>query len=169
MINKECFTARWIEEKSKELNYPDKNIIEKVIHAFSLLDMLAASGCPFHFKGGSSLMLLLKEQRHRLSIDIDIICPPGTEIEEYLQSYKDYGFIDYKPIERIQRGTDIPKSHSKFFYQVAFLDGIDRKELPLQTANRSGALLPAPAAHVRALPSGPYWLSQHACPFPMPP
>mgnify|MGYP000019498171 FL=1 len=47
MINKECFTARWIEEKSKELNYPDKNIIEKVIHAFSLLDMLAASGCPF--------------------------------------------------------------------------------------------------------------------------
>ena len=73
-------------------------------------------------------MLLLKEQRHRLSIDIDIICPPGTEIEEYLQSYKDYGFIDYKPIERIQRGTDIPKSHSKFFYQVAFLDGIDRKE-----------------------------------------
>lgn len=34
MINKECFTARWIEEKSKELNYPDKNIIEKVIHAF---------------------------------------------------------------------------------------------------------------------------------------
>ena len=29
MINKECFTARWIEEKSKELNYPDKNIIEK--------------------------------------------------------------------------------------------------------------------------------------------
>lgn len=128
MINKECFTARWIEEKSKELNYPDKNIIEKVIHAFSLLDMLAASGCPFHFKGGSSLMLLLKEQRHRLSIDIDIICPPGTEIEEYLQSYKDYGFIDYKPIERIQRGTDVPKSHSKFFYQVAFLDGVDRKE-----------------------------------------
>lgn len=128
MINKECFTAKWIEDKSKELNYPDKNIIEKVIHAFSLLDMLAASGCPFHFKGGSSLMLLLKDRRHRLSIDIDIICPPGTEMEEYLQAYKDYGFIDYKPVERIQRGTDIPKTHSKFFYQVAFIDGIDRRE-----------------------------------------
>lgn len=128
MINKECFTTEWIEDKSKELNYPDKNIIEKVIHAFSLLDMLAGSGCPFHFKGGSSLMLLLKDQRHRLSIDIDIICPPGTEIEEYLQAYKDYGFIDYKPVERIQRGTEIPKTHSKFFYQVAFIDGIDRRE-----------------------------------------
>lgn len=128
MINKECFTTEWIEDKSKELNYPDKNIIEKVIHAFSLLDMLADSGCPFHFKGGSSLMLLLKDQRHRLSIDIDIICPPGTEIEEYLQAYKDYGFIDYKPVERILRGTEIPKTHSKFFYQVAFIDGIDRRE-----------------------------------------
>lgn len=61
MINKKCFTTEWIEDKSKELNYPDKNIIEKVIHAFSLLDMLAGSGCPFHFKGGSSLMLLLKD------------------------------------------------------------------------------------------------------------
>ena len=121
MINKECFTTEWIEDKSKELNYPDKNIIEKVIHAFSLLDMLADSGCPFHFKGGSSLMLLLKDQRHRLSIDIDIICPPGTEIEEYLQAYKDYGFIDYKPVERIQRGTEIPKTHSKFFYEVLTL------------------------------------------------
>lgn len=128
MISKECFTSKWIHDKTTELNYPDKNIVEKVIHAFSLLDMLAASGCPFHFKGGSSLMLLLKDQRHRLSIDIDIICPPGTEIEEYLQAYRDYGFIDYKHIERIQRGTDIPKSHSKFFYKIAYLDGVDRNE-----------------------------------------
>ena len=41
MISKECFTAAWIDEKSKELQYNDKNIIEKVIRAFSLLDMLA--------------------------------------------------------------------------------------------------------------------------------
>lgn len=128
MISKECFTSEWIEAKCRETNYPDKTIIEKVIHAFALLDMLAASGCPFHFKGGSSLMLLLKARRHRLSIDIDIICPPGTEIGKYLQSYKDYGFIDYKPIERIQRGPDVPKTHSKFFYQVAFLDEVDRRE-----------------------------------------
>lgn len=128
MISKECFTAAWIEEKSKELQYNDKNIIEKVIRAFSLLDMLAQSGCPFFFKGGSCLMLLLRTGRHRLSIDIDIICPPGTDIEKYLKAYKDFGFIDYKSVERIQRGTDIPKTHSKFFYQVAFLDDCDRRE-----------------------------------------
>ena len=72
-------------------------------------------------------MLLLKNGRHRLSIDIDIICPPGTDIEDYLNAYKDFGFIDYKPIDRIQRGTDIPKTHSKFFYQVAFIDDSDRQ------------------------------------------
>ena len=58
MIHKKCFTTEWIDQKSIELNYSDKNLIEKVIRAFSLLDMLASSGCPFHFKGGSSLMLL---------------------------------------------------------------------------------------------------------------
>ena len=67
MINKECFTTEWISAKSKEFGYPDRNIIEKVIRAFSLLDMLAASGCPFHFKGGSCLMLLLTDQPYRLS------------------------------------------------------------------------------------------------------
>lgn len=128
MISKECFTTAWIDQKSKEFEYKDKNIIEKVIRAFSLLDMLAQSGCPFHFKGGSCLMLLLKNGRHRLSIDIDIICPPGTDIEQYLKEYKDFGFIDYKSVERIQRGTDIPKSHSKFFYQVAFMDDSCRQE-----------------------------------------
>lgn len=128
MISKDCFTAAWIDNKSKELQYNDKNIIEKVIRAFSLLDMLAQSGCPFHFKGGSCLMLLLKDRRHRLSIDIDIICPPGTDIEQYLKAYKEYGFIDYKSVERIQRGTDIPKTHSKFFYQVAFIDDSERQE-----------------------------------------
>jgi hypothetical protein len=34
MISKECFTAAWIDEKSRELQYNDKNIIEKVIRAF---------------------------------------------------------------------------------------------------------------------------------------
>lgn len=87
MIDPKCFTTKWIEEKSKTFKYPDKNLIEKVIRALSLLDMLARSGCPFHFKGGSCLMLLLHDTAHRLSIDIDIMCPPGTNIEDYLKDY----------------------------------------------------------------------------------
>ncbi len=30
MISKECFTREWIEAKSAEFHYSDKNIIEKV-------------------------------------------------------------------------------------------------------------------------------------------
>lgn len=98
MIDKSCFTKGWIDAKSSELNYPDKNLLEKTIRAFALLDMLARSGCPFHFKGGSCIMLLLKDAPHRLSIDIDIICPPGTDIEDYLREYAAHGFIDYRLI-----------------------------------------------------------------------
>lgn len=120
MINKECFTTEWIAQKSIDLKYNDKNLIEKVIRAFSLLEMLAASGCPFYFKGGTSLMLILGDGSHRLSIDIDIMCPPGTNIEDYLKNYALSGFLEYQLVERRQAGKDVPKSHSKFFYQVAF-------------------------------------------------
>lgn len=120
MISAKCFTQDWVEEKSVELGIPDKNLIEKVIHAFSLLDLLAQSGCPFHFKGGTSLMLILGKATNRLSIDIDIMCPPETQIEQYLSNLSQNGFIRYEMVERKQAGKNVPKSHSKFFYQVAY-------------------------------------------------
>jgi len=33
-----------------------KTMIEKTIHAFSLLESLALTDCPFVFKGGTALM-----------------------------------------------------------------------------------------------------------------
>ncbi len=121
MIRKECFTTEWIEKVSTELHYNDNNLIEKVIRALSLLEMLVMSGCPFVFKGGTALMLILGKSANRLSIDIDIICPPGTNIEDYLTAFADFGFTDLEFVERRQRnGADVPKSHSKFFYQVTY-------------------------------------------------
>lgn len=124
MIRKECFTTEWIGRVSSELHYNDKNLIEKVIRALSLLEMLVGAGCPLVFKGGTALMLILGKSAHRLSIDIDIICPPGTNVEEYLQSFPDFGFTGLEIVERKQRGdTSIPKSHSKMFYQIAYKSG----------------------------------------------
>lgn len=128
MIQKDCFTKEWIEQVKESLNYPDVNLIEKVIRAFSLVEMLSLSGCPYIWKGGSSLMLLLAPRRNRLSIDVDIICPPGTDIEKYLTRYQDFGFTETESIYREQRGTDIPKSHQKLHYHVAYLSNSDRKE-----------------------------------------
>ena len=65
-------------------------------------------------------MLILGDGLHRLSIDVDIMCPPGTNIEYYLNDYAQSGFLEYQLVERRQAGKDVPKSHSKFFYRVAF-------------------------------------------------
>lgn len=122
MIKQECFTREWCENIGKKLNYNDTQLIEKVVRALSLLEMLVKSGCPFHFKGGTATFLLLGGLTKRLSIDIDIICPPGTEIERYLSYFKDFGFTKFDLVERQSPGKNIPKSHSKFFYQLTYSD-----------------------------------------------
>ena len=83
MILPESRNLEWIEKAAKDNNASNPILVEKVIRAFSLLEALARSGCPFIFKGGSSLMLHFGSSR-RLSIDIDIICPPGTNIVCYM-------------------------------------------------------------------------------------
>ena len=69
MIQKDCFTSAWIDIVSKQLKYNDKNLIEKVIRALSLLEMLVEAKCPMVFKGGTSLMLILNDTANRLSIE----------------------------------------------------------------------------------------------------
>lgn len=83
MISPESRSIEWIRNVAKVNNAHHLTLVEKVIRAFSLLESLARSGCPFIFKGGSSLMLYF-DTKKRMSIDIDIICPPGTNIENYL-------------------------------------------------------------------------------------
>ena len=128
MIRKECFTKEWIETVRGRFHYNDVNLIEKVVRAYSIVEMLCMSGCPFIWKGGSSLMLLLGSGLHRLSIDVDIVCPPGTDIEKYLTKFSEYGFISRETVEREQRGTSVPKSHEKLHYRVAYLSQAERTE-----------------------------------------
>ena len=119
MINPQSRTVEWITEAAQRLGARDIILVEKTIRAFSLLEALARSGCPFLFKGGSSLMLHLNTSK-RLSIDIDIICPPGTVIENYLDQYaEEYGFGKVELVERISR-TNVPKQHAKFYYEVSY-------------------------------------------------
>lgn len=127
MIKEHCFGKEWFQAMSKKYKYNDLSIIEKVIRAYALLDLLAQSGCPYIFKGGTSVGLILGDRTRRLSIDIDIICPPGTNVEKYLDKIKDFGFTRTELVERSHAGKDIPKSHSKFFYQIAYTDRANRE------------------------------------------
>lgn len=130
MIHPDSRTLPWIQEVAEKFKFKELQLIEKTIRAFSLLEALARSGCPFVFKGGTSLMLHLNSSK-RLSIDIDIICPPGTNIEKYLNMYaEEYGFSKIKLVERISR-TEVPKKHAKFFYQVSFFAGRNEEKILL--------------------------------------
>lgn len=68
MIANQCFTKEWITRKREEMGSVDPVLLEKSIHALALLCALSESSLQFVFKGGTSIILLLKEF-HRLSID----------------------------------------------------------------------------------------------------
>lgn len=122
MIHPDSRTLGWIEKVARENHVKDIALAEKAIRAFSLLEALVRSGCPLLFKGGTAEMLHLNSAK-RLSIDIDIICPPSTQIEDFLKVYSsEYGFGDVELVERISR-TDIPKKHAKYYYQVSYPTG----------------------------------------------
>lgn len=122
MIHPDSRTLAWIEKVAKENNVKDIALAEKAIRAFSLLEALVRSGCPLLFKGGTAEMLHLNSAK-RLSIDVDIICPPGTQIEDYLKVYSsEYGFGEVELVERVSR-SNIPKKHAKFNYQVSYPEG----------------------------------------------
>ena len=118
MISTESLTSAWIDQVAEKYNYPDKPLLEKSVRALYLLEALVKEGCPLIFKGGSSLLLLLKDSLHRLSIDVDIICPPGTDIEKYLDKISSHGFTRVVPTGTAQTRNNPPVSHSKVYFEV---------------------------------------------------
>ena len=119
MILPESRSIEWLQKIAAKHKFSYITMFEKAIRAFSLLESLALSGCPFVFKGGTALMLHLDSAK-RLSIDIDIICPPDTNIEQYLsKNAEKYGFDDIKLIER-KTAKNVQKNHAKFYYQVTY-------------------------------------------------
>lgn len=120
MISTESFSKEWIEGVAQQYGYHDKELLEKVIRAFALLETLVDAGAPLTFKGGSSILLLLKDNLNRLSIDEDVICPPDTYILQYLNDLEKHGFLRAIPVRAEHAGKKLPASHSKVFYEVAF-------------------------------------------------
>ena len=123
MIDPQSRSLEWIEQASTLIpNIADTALVEKAIRALSLLESLVRSGCPFVFKGGTALMLHLDTSR-RLSIDVDIVCPPGLDIREYIGKYgSEYGFLEATEIDRNSR-TGVPKSHAEYRYAVTYPSG----------------------------------------------
>lgn len=121
MILAKCFEAAWIDDRRRTLQVNDPGLLEKCIHAMHLLCCLsAANRFDFVFKGGTSMVLLLKTLR-RLSIDIDIACTAErADLEPVLEAIgRSRPFLRF---EEDDRGSDRhPKRrHFKFFYNSIY-------------------------------------------------
>src|SRR5665647_3824329 len=113
MIHETTYNREWILNKSSQYMRGKRKanpaLIEKVTKAFHLLEGLAQTDLKFIFKGGTSLLLLLNEM-HRFSIDIDII------IEEH-KNKVDMDIIVSEIVERSFVFTrfeeNVPKSNHR--------------------------------------------------------
>ena len=114
MLLRENYTAEYI-ENLKIKTGADPSILERTIFAFGLLEAIRSVGMPFIFKGGSSLLVMLKEPR-RLSTDIDILVEPGIDINDYInKAGKIFPFISVE--EHKRKGfNDIEKRHFRFHF-----------------------------------------------------
>lgn len=120
MITANCFTKDWInslknQKQFKQINPP---VLEKMINALYLLQLLKAHGLDFVFKGGTSLILLLPKSR-RFSIDIDILTNHSREqIEAVLDSViLNSHFNKWELQENRSYKAGIPKAHYVFDYE----------------------------------------------------
>lgn len=121
MIKDKCFTEEWLDQFKKQKDHKriDKIIVEKMIYALHLLERLKANGLDFVFKGGTSLVLLLKEG-NRFSIDIDVICnAERKDLEEILNKVVESShFTEWKLDEHRSYQPGVPKAHFKFSFDT---------------------------------------------------
>jgi len=120
MIKLESIENKHIEFQSQLLKISDKQILERTIHAFILLDRLSASGLDFIFKGGTCLLLHMTSPK-RLSVDVDIVCGVDrSEFDKILSSAVCHP--PFTGFELLDRGAyRLPKRrHYKFKYPAKF-------------------------------------------------
>ncbi len=116
MILKESFSIEHIDGIKTKYPKLDKQLIERAIFAFGLLESFAKVNMPFIFKGGTSLMLLL-EKPFRLSTDIDIMVDPSCDIDHFLKEVGViYPFLRVEEHARIGKNA-IVKKHYKYYYK----------------------------------------------------
>lgn len=94
-------------------------LLERCVHALALLGNLQTAGVPLVFRGGTSLLLHLPVL-HRLSIDIDILCPlKGEELTLALGPLdKQAPFLRWEESHRDPERLP-NRRHFKFFFESA--------------------------------------------------
>jgi len=129
MFPESAFKPDWIKAQRRQLGNCDPGILEKCVHALTLLGYLVESGLPFIFKGGTSLLLHMPQVR-RLSRDIDIVCGrPATEMDAVVGLIGGRApFLRWEEDDRGSRGLP-HRRHFKFFYRSALAGQVEQELL----------------------------------------
>ncbi len=119
MIKSKCFSKAWIDGFKKQRPYKRINppVMEKMIQALYFLQNLKVHGLDFTFKGGTSLILLLKES-NRFSIDIDIVTRQSRkDIEKVLDKIiSNSNFKSWELDENRSYKEGVPKAHYSIYF-----------------------------------------------------
>ncbi|NQV17928.1 MAG: nucleotidyl transferase AbiEii/AbiGii toxin family protein [Armatimonadetes bacterium] len=115
MIKTNSYNSDWLTNLRRKKRKIDPILCEKMIRALGLVEQLVINKLQFVFKGGTSLILLVKKPQ-RFSIDIDINAEESknnllTILENICLNDL---FKRFDENERTDRG--IPKAHYKFYY-----------------------------------------------------
>jgi predicted nucleotidyltransferase component of viral defense system len=125
MIDPKCFTKEWIDsfKTQKEFKKINPPVLEKMIHAISLLQYLSKNDLKFTFKGGTCLILLL-ENAKRFSVDIDILTTQSrSKIENILDKIIEQSdFIEWKLDEKRSYKSGVPKAH----YEISYSSNLNK-------------------------------------------
>jgi predicted nucleotidyltransferase component of viral defense system len=123
MIKPESFSKDWIESFRKQKQYAkiSPGHLEKMIHALALIEQLTLQGFDFVFKGGTSLILILKEAL-RFSIDVDIITSITHEqLEKHLDKViENSHFTKWELDTERSFKNKIPKGHYYIYFDSLY-------------------------------------------------
>lgn len=119
MFTADTYTSPWLTKQARSLGGCQPDLLERCVHALTLLRYLSETGLPFVFKGGTSLLLHLNPVR-RLSIDIDIMCgAPAADLTRIVAEIGErQPFI--RSAEDDRGARDLPqRRHFKFYFRSA--------------------------------------------------
>lgn len=130
MLASSNFEKGRIDELAGEYNM-DPLLLEKLLRALYLLEMLRSEGVEFIFKGGTALVLILSRPR-RLSIDLDILTQERSErIKGILDRIvKGTDFLRWEIDERPAH-SDLQKEHFKLYFPCKDRGGGDEGHILL--------------------------------------
>jgi predicted nucleotidyltransferase component of viral defense system len=123
MIAPICFTKNWLDTVKQvhpnwQINPP---LLEKMLYALSLVELLAQYNLDFVFKGGTSLVVLLDEPK-RFSIDIDIITMESHDTIRHVldQICQQGSFLHWNLEEHRSFQMGVPKAHYELYFNSIY-------------------------------------------------